>query len=92
MAVAGGGLRVAGAGVVAGVFVSVSVAGGTVIENVDAEEGKDQSAEDEDEQAEDDCVLDGGGVECDGGVSVRSDGDITDTRFAGFFFSADASD
>lgn len=83
MAVSGG-LRVAGAGVVAGVFVSVTVSGG-IIEDVDAEKGEDQSAEDENEKSEDDGILDGGGVEGDGSVSVGAEGDVSDTRFTGFF-------
>ena len=58
-------------------LVSVTVSG--LLLSEDAEERQEEGAEDEDEQAEDDGVLDGRGVECERGGAVRGDRNVAET-------------
>ena len=74
-----GGLLVS-RGVSTGLLVSVSVSG--LLLSKDAEEGQEECAKDEDEQAEDDGVLDGGGVEGEGGGAVGANRDEAEAGVA----------
>lgn len=66
------------AGLVAGLLVSVSVA--RVLLAEDAEERQEEGAEHQDKEAEDDCVLDGGGIEGERGGAVRGHCDVSQPR------------
>ena len=73
-------------------FVSVSVSGsGLLVSGVLSVEdssvkGDDESAEDKDEEGKDDSVLDGGGVEGEGGGAAATDGEISVSGISGLLF------
>lgn len=71
-------------------LVSVAAAIAGVLTAVDAVEGQEEGAEDNQKEAEDDGVLYRGRVEGDVGDAVRADGDETESGvslFGGFFVS-----
>ena len=61
---------------ICGLLISVSVSGFFSFAHGDTKEGQYESSENKDEQAEDDGVLDGGGVEGEGGGAGVADGDV----------------
>ena len=81
------GLLVSGGGLLVSVSVSGSrllVSGVLSVEDSGVE-GDDESSEDEDEEGKDDSVLDGGGVEGQGGGAAASDGEISVSGISGVF-------
>ncbi len=72
--VSGRGLLVSALLVVRSLLVTVSVSGPALLSE-GTEEGQQEGAEDEDEETDDDGVLDGGGVEGQGGGAVSAHGD-----------------
>ena len=75
--VAGSGLLVSRSGLLisGSALLLVTVTVSSLLLAEDTEQGKEEGSEDQDEEAEDDGVLDGGGVEGQGGGAVGGHGD-----------------
>ena len=70
---------------ICGLLISVSVTGFFSFAHGDTKEGQDESSENKDEQAEDDGVLDGGGVEGEGGGAGVADCDVPEPGISFLF-------